>query len=1373
MNTPAGSQDFPFQIDEFYLDLQTDGSKLCLLSEEEIQKRPFPGLRPFRTSEFQLFRGRTGQAEELITRLKKNNFLAVIGSSGTGKSSLIRAGLIPQLFGGYLHEAGGKWNIAICRPGKDPVENLAIALSGIKSQSKDKEWILESYNVIEPVLRHSIYGVLEIKQLLNDSAPAGEHSNLLIIIDQFEELFRFDRKDLEQKNIENHFVNLLLKATAKAESQIYVIITMRSEFLGDCVKYRGLAEAINEGQFLVPQLGRTQLKEVIEGPIFLAKAKISSGLVELLINKIEESKLKNNLDQLPILQHALMRTYNEAMSFGAGTEIDFIHYESIGGLEKALANHAEIKYNELGDEGSTGPSKKQRITKMIFQALTEQSTEQKGGRNPTELKKMHAIAEAINATPEEVNEVTDHFRDPYTSFIMPPNNTILYGGLMIDISHESLMRNWERLSEWIKEESADARLYSLLNDRREEAEQEQDKDSWIKGILLRELLKWDEKQKYNAAWAERYTRDKQPGKESFEKNRAFLYDSKREYDNGLASEKSDIEKKVKEKQRVKSAKMISWISGIAAGISLIFVAFAFIQRSKAMEQRNIAIKKSFESEIKDSSWYRNKLVDGYKTYIIDTLFELYSKKTNRDSLAAGKMVGSLALLEEAYGKSKEDWGIYLHLLLEARNFNRNYITRSIFDSVLGISIPFQHRYMVNSAYGSGSAANKVIVKFIYGDRNNAFIMGNSDGFFKYSEGDSSGMSLLLLDYNSKAAAISDDTKKLVSYDGEANTFRLYTRGEDGLFHYNDLLDKLDRSFRIQVRKNYSKYERYSFAAAFSPDNNLLATYVQSKYGPSNCLIYHLDQHKVDVLEFKENSNLLNMSFCNDNRKVIICFPDSLLVLNIDNPGAGKIVIFSPNSKQKDAEFSKALFSLKDSIVAVYNKKIYKWSSNGRPANPVITGRETRNIFAPRGTALSSFITDKGEDQDGQYINLLAKPDTKNKLFAWHNNQIKDIDISENGRFLISADNKEIYVWKLGFSDIHETDIAPMVSRQKLTLLYREKGDSSYGKGNLKDAMANYKRLLPFVTDDHPLFNKIGLTYYKLEVYDSAVEYFKKAVKLDSTDKVYLCNLGYTYILQGQYGKAIAVLKKSYAIDSTYAVDRLALAYYHLRNYRTAIELYKRSLSIDSSDATAFENLGASYYHSNSLDSSIAVLNKSLKLNDSSSNTWNLLGLNFQAKRDYTQALKYLKKARSLAPKDDVILSNLSAYYIATRDYTQAITYADSSIALDAKESRPYASRGLGYLRLKNFDKALKDITESIRLDSTDYKNHLCLAAYYASQNQRQLALSYLEKTVKNASTRAMVDLSWFQRYESFPNIGNDPNFIKLLAKLEKQSDHKK
>jgi hypothetical protein len=193
---------------------------------------------------------------------------------------VIRAGLIPQLLAGYLQEAGTNWDIAICRPGKNPVENLAVAFARIKCSSNDNESIKNECQVTEPLLNHSIYGILDFNEVLNPPGkPKEEKSNLLIIIYQFEELFRFNRDDLKKPGIENHFVNLLLNASLNPDVSIYVIITMRSEFLGDCVKYRGLPEAINQGQYLVPQLSREQIKDVIQDPILLKNCTWPGGTI--------------------------------------------------------------------------------------------------------------------------------------------------------------------------------------------------------------------------------------------------------------------------------------------------------------------------------------------------------------------------------------------------------------------------------------------------------------------------------------------------------------------------------------------------------------------------------------------------------------------------------------------------------------------------------------------------------------------------------------------------------------------------------------------------------------------------------------------------------------------------------------------------------------------------------------------------------------------------------------------------------------------------------------------------------------------------------------------------------------------------------------
>ncbi len=593
---------FDFQLDEFYLDLQEDGRNISILSQAEIAQMPFPGLRPFKTSEFQLFKGRGGQAEELVKRLKRNRFLAVIGSSGTGKSSLVRAGLIPQLFGGSLYEAGSKWNIAICRPGKNPVANLAIALSSVKGESKNKELLHENFDTIEPLLNSSIYGLLEANETIEGEKEKTNQSNLLIIVDQFEEIFRYDRKDLGRENIENHFVDLLLKAASNAAAPVYVIITMRSEFLGDCVKYRGLPEAINDGQYLVPGLNRTQLKDVIEGPINAAGKSISPGLTELLINEIEEAKVKENLDQLPILQHALMRTYQEAMRQGA-TEITYEHYSRIGGMEKALAIHAKEKFDELGDgnESDGVYSKKQQIAKIIFQALTDASTDLKGGRRPTELKNIYGIAVAIGASEAEVNEVVNTFRDSDTSFIMPPVNTALHDDLIMDISHESLMRNWDLLKDWIDDEVKYGKFYQRLNERREEDGQ------FIQGTLLTELVNWRDCYPHNAAWASRYhnlskgQNNTALNEELYTKNLFFLQRSEAAAVEARDAEKKRFAEEARQQreedmrqQKERSRKRITWLltAGLLVAIGLTFWAF---------REKTHADEKSREAELEKNN----------------------------------------------------------------------------------------------------------------------------------------------------------------------------------------------------------------------------------------------------------------------------------------------------------------------------------------------------------------------------------------------------------------------------------------------------------------------------------------------------------------------------------------------------------------------------------------------------------------------------------------------------------------------------------------------------------------------------------------------------------------------------------------------------
>ena len=157
------------------------------------RQNPFPGLRPFEANDTHLFFGREGQSEDILRSLRRSRLLAVVGASGSGKSSLVRAGLLPHLHGGFFEQAGSHWRVALLRPGGDPIEALAHALveqSVLATKPDEAEEIQRHTQLMAAQLRRSGLGLVEAVRLARP-APA---ENVLVVVDQFEELFRFGQR---------------------------------------------------------------------------------------------------------------------------------------------------------------------------------------------------------------------------------------------------------------------------------------------------------------------------------------------------------------------------------------------------------------------------------------------------------------------------------------------------------------------------------------------------------------------------------------------------------------------------------------------------------------------------------------------------------------------------------------------------------------------------------------------------------------------------------------------------------------------------------------------------------------------------------------------------------------------------------------------------------------------------------------------------------------------------------------------------------------------------------------------------------------------------------------------------------------------------
>jgi len=556
------------------------------MQEIDHTANPFPGLRPFESNETHLFFGRDGQSEELLRRLKRTRFLAVVGTSGSGKSSLVRAGLLPALQGGLMASAGSDWRIAILRPGSDPIGNLARALTTTAVLGSGDEKQADNIQAVmaETTLRRSSLGLVELvsrarTKLDQHGQPLfPDYENLLVVVDQFEELFRFKQLIAGENSSEDAaaFVKLLLEAVGQKTEKIYVVLTMRSDFLGDCSQFWELPEAINEGQYLIPRMTRDERREAISGPVAVGQGAISEPLVNQLLNDVGD-----NPDQLPILQHALMRTWDYWLEHRRnGNPIDIPDYDAIGGMAEALSQHADEAYAELNESQKI-------IAERLFRGLTEKGSDNREIRRPMEVQE---ICDLTGADEAAVIAVVEVFRREGRSFLMPPPTDPLTGGRipltrdsLIDISHESLIRNWARLKTWVDEESHSARIYkrlaetAMLHQAGEEA--------LLVDPALQGALDWREKNKPNAVWARRYHPE-------FATAMSFL-------DQSLAARDAETRERERRRKREATYKRARWVLvvlGLAFAVSLGALTYSFSQLSQAKQAYVLARAETVKAE---------------------------------------------------------------------------------------------------------------------------------------------------------------------------------------------------------------------------------------------------------------------------------------------------------------------------------------------------------------------------------------------------------------------------------------------------------------------------------------------------------------------------------------------------------------------------------------------------------------------------------------------------------------------------------------------------------------------------------------------------------------------------------------------------------
>ncbi|HEV8513507.1 MAG TPA: hypothetical protein VGQ59_09525, partial [Cyclobacteriaceae bacterium] len=568
-------------------------------SESRIGINPFPGLRPFTMEECFLFFGREGQVDDILLKLSRHRSVAVMGYSGSGKSSLMFCGVVPVLYGGFVTQTGPFWSIIHSRPGNSPIANLTNSIiDGLVLSKKIEEADKHIHRaIINSILHSGPQGLIEIAKYIQQD----ENENVFLLIDQFEELFRYADGNEDTANEATAYVNLILAAIQQKEVPIYVALSMRSDFIGDCATYPGLSEMINASNYLVPQMTREQKRMAIEGPVTVSGGKITPRLLKRLLNDIGDDQ-----DQLPILQHAMMRTWEYwVTNHDPGEPLDIRHYNAIGKISQALSLHANEAFEELN-------ARQKEIGETLFKALTEKSQDI-GMRRPV---KVGLVSELSGAPEGEVVDVIEKFRRPGRSFLMPGSNVVLNADTVIELSHESLMRIWTRLAVWAAEESESALMYKRVSDAA--AMYQIGRTSLWRPPDLQLALNWQKKQRPTRVWAQRYDI-------AFERAIVFLDTSRITYEAELKNQEM-LQRRMLRRARVTNI------------ILAVFLLFAIALFFYGLINKIEADKRSLEAKAeKDKALSAGHLAEQQRTIAEKKTQEIISKQSEieqqRDQLA--------------------------------------------------------------------------------------------------------------------------------------------------------------------------------------------------------------------------------------------------------------------------------------------------------------------------------------------------------------------------------------------------------------------------------------------------------------------------------------------------------------------------------------------------------------------------------------------------------------------------------------------------------------------------------------------------------------------------------------------------------------------
>lgn len=413
-------------------------------------ENPYKGLRAFSSADALDFFGREKLVNKLVRRLEVERFLAVIGPSGSGKSSAVKAGLIPAIWRGDII-GSDSWYVVDMLPGKHPLDQLEVALTRVAAD--------QSTNMNTHLTRDD-RGLLRCADLI----LPDDGSELVVVVDQFEEVFTL----VEDEQQRQHFLDLIRTATTEARSRVRVVLTLRADFYDRPLRYPAFGALLRANMETILPLSAQELEQAIVQPAKRVGIVFEPGLVATMVGE-----MNYQAGALPLLQYALTELFDRR----EGRQIRHETYNDIGGAVGALARRAEQTYSEMNDAG-------QAATRQMFLRLVTLGEGVEDTRRRTPRAELLVIADDTDLM-EEIIDVFAGYR------LLSLDNDPQTRAPTVEVAHEAILREWERLRTWLDESRADIRLENVLSAATDDwLNNQRDESYLLRGARLEQFSSW-------------------------------------------------------------------------------------------------------------------------------------------------------------------------------------------------------------------------------------------------------------------------------------------------------------------------------------------------------------------------------------------------------------------------------------------------------------------------------------------------------------------------------------------------------------------------------------------------------------------------------------------------------------------------------------------------------------------------------------------------------------------------------------------------------------------------------------------------------------------------------------------------------------------